>query len=420
MRTERTHRELATDSETNARLIAVLGEMAAVRTQVGIIGAGPAGLVLAHLLRTEGIESVVVESRSREEIETTIRAGVLEQGTIDLMNQTGVGERLKGVGAFHHGIEIRFAGESHRIDFERHTKRCIALYPQHEFVKDFVAVNLDQGVPILFNAAAAELTGLTSTTPTVMVQTSHSTLTLECDFVAGCDGFHGVSRPALPAAGRNGYESILPFGWLGILVEAPPSAPELIYTRSERGFSLISTRSPEIQRMYIQVDASDPLHLWPDQRIWDELHARTDLPEKPPLIEGRIMQKSIVSMRSFVGEPMQHGRLFLLGDAAHIIPATGAKGLNLAVTDAVVLARGLSEYYRQGRTELLERYTEICLRRTWKTQRFSLYMTNMLHNYPDRSPFDERIQLAELSYLVSSDAAMTSLAENYTGIGIDW
>lgn len=392
-----------------------------MQTQVGIIGAGPAGLVLAHLLGLAGVEAVVLEARSREEIENAVRAGVLERGTVDLLNETGVGGRMMREGQMHYGVELRFAGSGHRIDFAAYTGgRGIMLYPQQEVVKDLVAARLQAGGTIIFGVADVALGNIASGRPSITFSHDGRRDEICCDFVAGCDGSHGSTRSAIPLGVRTEYVRTLPFGWLGVLIEAPPSAPELIYTHHERGFSLISTRSPEVQRMYIQVDPDDDIANWPDARIWDELHRRTEIRGKPPLIEGPLVQKGIVSMRSFVCEPMQYGSLYLVGDAAHVVPPTGAKGLNLAVADAAVLARGLGEYYTSGDRALLDRYSDICLRRVWKAQRFSMFMTHTLHKREDAHPHDDRIQLAELDYVTSSQAAMASFAENYVGLPIEW
>jgi len=394
-----------------------------MRTQVGIIGAGPAGLMLSHLLHLYGIESIIIESRTREEIEGTIRAGVLEQGTVDLLNATGVGERMMREGHFHYGIELRFNGKGHRIDIHELTGgKKVTIYAQHEVIKDLVAARLKAGGEIIFNVGDVSLHQLDTPKPKIRFRKDQNGELQEitCDFIAGCDGFHGPSRPAIPETVRKEYQKIYPFGWLGILTAAPPSAPELIYANHERGFALVSTRSPEIQRLYIQVDPRDDIANWPDDRIWEELHARLATHDGWKLIEGPIIQKNIIAMRSFVCDPMQYGRLFLAGDAAHIVPPTGAKGLNLAVADVQVLARGLDSFYRSGKTEWLERYSEICLRRVWKAERFSWYMTSLLHRHPDHTPFDRCIQLAELDYVTSSRAAATSLAENYAGLPMEF
>jgi p-hydroxybenzoate 3-monooxygenase len=394
-----------------------------MRTQVGIIGAGPAGLMLSHLLHLQGIDSIILEKRSREEIEGTIRAGLLEQGTVDLMKQTGVGERLMREGHFHEGIELRFNGQSHRVNLHDLTGgKKVTVYAQHEVIKDLVAARLNVGGKIIFNAKNVSLHDMETTEPKIRFHYDKDSELQEisCDYIAGCDGFHGPSRPSIPSSIRKEYQKIYPFGWLGILTEAPPSAPELIYANHEHGFTLLSTRSPEVQRLYLQVNPNDDIANWPDARIWEELHARLEINDDWKLIEGPIIQKNIVPMRSFVCDPMQHGRLFLAGDAAHIVPPTGAKGLNLAIADVQVLARALDTFYSTGNEELLKRYSTICLRRVWKAERFSWSMTAMLHHHHDHTPFEQQIQLAELDYVTSSRAAATTLAENYVGLPIEW
>ncbi len=406
-----------------------------MRTQVGIVGGGPAGMLLSHLLHLQGIDSVVLELRSREVVETTVRAGVLEDGTAELLRETGVGERMDREGAIHHGIELRFGGRGHRIDMTELTGgRTITVYGQHEVVKDLYRTRLEAGGKIIFEAAAVGLRDLHTSTPKIRFRrgaeldpdaggigfhgdTEEEEIT--CDFVAGCDGFFGVSRPSVPADIRREYARTYPFGWFGILVEGPPSSDELIYTLHERGFSLVSTRSPEIQRLYFQCDPNDDVANWPDERIWEELRTRLATQDGWMLQEGNIFQKDIVGMRSFVTEPMQHGRLFLAGDAAHIVPPTGAKGMNLAVADVRVLSRALTEFYSTGQTGLLDAYSQTCLRRVWKAQRFSWWMTSMLHRFHDGDDYQYRLQQAELDYVTSSRAAATSLAENYVGLPME-
>jgi len=392
-----------------------------MRTQIGIIGAGPAGLMLSHLLHLEGIESVVVESRSRQHCEERVRAGVLEQGTVDLMIEAGVGDRLRREGMVHRGIEISFLGRRHRIDFcELTGGRCITIYAQHEVIKDLIAARLSAGGAVVFDAQNAGVHGIDSDSPRVrFVEPGGDPCELNCDFIAGCDGFHGITRGSIPVSNLALYDRSYPFAWLGILAEAAPAADELIYTYHERGFALFSMRSPSVTRLYLQCAPDESLDRWPDDRIWDELDRRFRTLDGWNPAQGPIVQKGVAEMRGFVVEPMQFGRLFLAGDAAHIVPPTGAKGLNLAIADVRVLARALAEYYRSGARDLLDRYSETCLRRVWKVQRFSWWMTSMLHRFPADSNFDQRRQIAELDYLVSSRAAMTSLAENYVGLPFD-
>jgi p-hydroxybenzoate 3-monooxygenase len=392
-----------------------------MRTRVGIIGAGPAGLLLSLLLSQEGIDSIVLENRDREGIESTIRAGVLEQGTVDLMTEIGLGERMKREGSVHHGIELRFDGEGHRIPLSELTNgRAITVYPQHEVIKDFIAERLNQGGPILFNVKDVQLYDVSSSQPILRFEHENEQMELQCDFVAGCDGFHGVARSSIPEAIQHVFSRSYPFGWLGILMQAPPSSEELIYTYHERGFALVSTRSPDLQRMYIQCDPQDDIANWSDAMIVEELQLRLATKDNWQLLVGPIIQKSILAMRSFVIEPMQYGRLFLAGDAAHIVPPTGAKGLNLAVADVRHLARALTMFYKQNRTYLLEAYSMTCLRRVWRAEHFSWWMTSMLHRFPDDDAFQQRMQRSQLDYTVSSRAAATSLAENYVGLPFDW
>jgi p-hydroxybenzoate 3-monooxygenase len=390
-----------------------------MRTQVGIVGAGPAGLVLSYLLHLEGIESVVLENRSRRHVEERVRAGVLEQNTVDLLNEIGVGERMKRLGLVHHGIELRFGGRGHRIDFADLTGGlAVTIYAQNEVVKDLTTARLQTGGQVLFDVEDVAVDKLETSQPSIQFRNNGNAEELHCDFIAGCDGFHGVCRPTVSAALAL-YERVYPFAWLGILAEAPPSSEELIYCYHERGFALHSMRSPKITRLYLQCDPEEDIANWPDDRIWNELQARFDTADGWKLNRGEITQKGITGMRSFVAEPMRHGRLFLAGDAAHIVPPTGAKGLNLAVADVRILARAIVEFYRAGRHDLLDMYSETCLRRVWKVQRFSWWMTSMLHRFHDANAFDQRRQLAELDYVTSSRAASQSLAENYVGLPMD-
>jgi p-hydroxybenzoate 3-monooxygenase len=389
-----------------------------IRTQVGIVGAGPAGLVLSHLLHLEGIESVVLENRPRQYCEERIRAGVLESGTVDLLTQMGVGERMGREGLVHHGIEIRFGGQGHRIDFKDLTGRAITVYGQHEVIKDLIQARIATGGQILFEVDDVRIEGFESNQPKIHYKHAGQPGEIQCDFIAGCDGSHGVCRPSISAGALTIYDRQYPFGWLGILAEAQPSSEELIYAYHDRGFALHSMRSPQITRLYLQCAPDENLDEWPDDRIWQELQTRLAGGRDWHLNEGRILQKGVTGMRSYVVEPMQHGRLFLAGDAAHIVPPTGAKGLNLAVADVRMLAQGLKDYYLSGNNEKLDNYSQACLRRVWKVQRFSWWMTSMLHKH-EGHPFDERRQLAELDYVTSSRAASQSLAENYVGLPFD-
>ena len=391
-----------------------------MRTQIGIVGAGPAGLLLSHLLHLQGIESVIVEARSRKYIEERIRAGVLEQGTVDMLVETGVGERLKREGLIHHGIELRFNRRGHRINmYELTGGKAITIYAQHEVVKDLVTARLAAGGQIFFEAADVSVDGFNGTTPSIRFAADGKIHELGCDFIAGCDGFHGVCRPSIPSGVLTAFDRTYPFAWLGILAQAPPSSHELVYAYHERGFALLSMRSMEIGRLYLQVPPEEDINNWPDDKIWRELQMRFAVNGDWKLTEGPILQKGITPMRSFVVEPMQYGRLYLAGDAAHIVPATGAKGLNLAAADVRLLAQAFVDYYSSGGTRQLEQYSHRCLRRVWKAQRFSWWMTSMLHRFDTDSPFDQRRQVAELDYLTGSRAAMTSLAENYVGLPWD-
>jgi p-hydroxybenzoate 3-monooxygenase len=386
-----------------------------LRTQVAIVGAGPAGLVLAQLLHREGIESIVLEARDRDYVERRVRAGVLEQGTVDLLDELGVGERLRREGIVHHGIELRFDGRGHRIGFEG-GGRAITIYGQQEVVKDLIAARLEAGGPVLFDVSDVSLHDLDTDRPSVHFEHDGERHELECDAVAGCDGFHGVCREAVPEGVLRHYQHDYPFAWLGILAEVEPSTEELIYARHERGFALHSLRSPTLSRLYVQCALEDELDDWPDERIWEELHVRLARDDGWSLNEGPIVERGITPLRSFVAEPMRYGRLYLAGDAVHIVPATGAKGLNLAVADVKILARALAEWFRGGDEGGLDAYSETCLRRVWRTQQFSWFMTTLLHRFPDWSPFEERLQRSQLEYVCASDAAAASLAERYVGL----
>jgi p-hydroxybenzoate 3-monooxygenase len=387
-----------------------------MRTQVGIVGAGPAGLTLAHLLHLDGIESVVLESRSREYVEQRVRAGVLEQGTVDLLSQSGVGERLVRQGLVHHGIALGFAGKRERIDFAELTGgKSITIYAQHEVIKDLIAARLAYEGALLFEAEALRISGIENS-PEVHFRQGGEIQALECDFIAGCDGFHGICRAAMPENLLRIHEREFPFAWLGILADVAPASEELIYTYHKRGFALLSMRSPQVSRLYLQCSADEDIAEWSDDRIWNELRTRMATKDGWSLPDGPITQKGITPMRGFVAEPMQCGKLFLLGDAAHIVPPTGAKGLNLAVADVRVLAKALVAFYKTGSRALLESYSQECLRRVWKVQRFSSWMTGMLHRFPGEDGFAHHLHLAELDYVTSSRAAATTLAENYVGL----
>jgi len=381
------------------------------------VGAGPAGLLLSHLLDLEGIESVVLEDRSREYVENRVRAGVLEQGTVELLTDTGLGERLHREALVHRGLELRFDGEGHRIDLSGLTGgRTITIYGQQEVVKDLIAARLGNGGDIRFEVEDVRLDGLTSDAPTIAFTHEGERHTLECAVVAGCDGFHGICRQAIPDGVLTAYDRTYPFGWLGILARVGPSSDELVYTNHERGFSLLSVRSPEVCRMYLQCEPDEDIGEWSDDRIWDELHTRTATRNGDfTLKEGPIFEKGVAALRSFVVEPMQYGRLFLAGDAAHIVPATGAKGLNLAVADVRRLSEALARFFGSGDTDLLEGYSDACLRRVWRVQHFSWWMTSMLHRF-GADPYQHKLQISELQYVTSSTAAATTLAENYVGL----
>jgi p-hydroxybenzoate 3-monooxygenase len=388
-----------------------------MNTQVAIVGAGPAGLLLAHLLHRQGIESVVLEARDRAYVEARVRAGVLEQGTVDLLTEAGVGDRLHQEGLVHNGLELRFDGQGHRIDLSELTGgRAITVYGQQEVVKDLIAARLDAGGELLFEVDDVTLHDLEGETPAVRFRQEGSEHELRCAVVAGCDGFHGVCRDAIPAGTLSVFEREYPFAWLGILAEVAPSSEELIYCYHERGFALHSMRSPRLTRLYLQCAPDDDVAEWPDERVWDELRTRLATDDPWTLGEGPIVEKGITPMRSFVVEPLRYGRLFLAGDAAHIVPPTGAKGLNLAVADVRVLADALEAFFARGDECGLEAYSDTALRRVWRAEHFSWWMTSMLHRAPDPDPFAAALQQAQLAYVTSSEAAMTTLAENYVGL----
>ena len=386
-----------------------------MRTQVGIVGAGPAGLLLSHLLHLEGVESVVLEARSRDYVENRIRAGVLEYGTEQLLNDSGVGARMRQEGMLHPGVVMRFDRTDHRIDFADLVGKHVMVYSQHKVVQDLIAARLAAGGPIVFEADDVSVHDFQDGTPRIRYRHDGVEHDITCDIIAGCDGFHGVCRSSIPGAMLRTFEREYPFGWLGVLTETPPSTEENVYVSHERGFALLAMRSPTLSRLYLQCAPDEDLAAWSDDRIWSELQARAAR-DGFRLAEGPIRQRGITPMRSFVCEPMQCGRLYLAGDAAHIVPPTGAKGLNLAAADVAVLARGIAGFYRDGTTDGLDAYSSTCLRRIWKVQRFSWWMTTLLHRFFDHTPFEQQMQAAELDYVFGSRAASLALAENYVGL----
>ena len=391
--------------------------MKTIRTQVAIVGAGPAGLTLACILAGAGIESVVLENRTREYVEARIRAGVLEQGTAEVLESIGVGERMRREGIVHHGIHVQFAGERHRVPLsDLADGRSIVVYGQTEIVKDLIGERLGGGLPLRFEVTDVSVHEVDTDRACVRFSDKGERFELVCDAIAGCDGYHGICRPSI-AGKLQTFTREYSFGWLGILAAVEPSSDELVYAHHSRGFALLSLRSPQRSRLYLQCAADERLADWSDARIWDELQRRVAL-DGWTLDEGPILEKSITGMRSFVTEPMQHGRLFLAGDAAHIVPPTGAKGLNLAVADVTMLAEALIDFFATGNESGLASYSTRCLRRVWRAEQFSYWMTSMLHRLGD-DPFDEQMQLSQLRYLVSSEAAARSLAENYVGLPID-
>jgi p-hydroxybenzoate 3-monooxygenase len=390
------------------------------RTQVGIIGAGPAGLLLSQMLHLEGIESIVLERNSRSDVEAIIKAGVLEQGTVDLLRQVGAGERMSREGLRHEGIVLRFDGRDERIDFPSLTGgKSVMIYAQHDVNKDLISARLAAGGDLRFQAKDVSLHDPDSAAPRIRYRDGDGLEhEITCDFIAGCDGTQGISRRSIPSDRMKVYERLYPFGWFGILCKAPPSSDELIYAMHERGFVLVSTRSPDVQRMYFQCAPTEKVEDWSDDRIWAEFRARLQTRDGWVPKEGEIFSKTVIGMRSLVAAPMRHGQLFLAGDSAHVVPPTGAKGLNLAAADAQVLARALTRRYKDGCTDLLDTYSDTALRRVWKATRFSWWMTSMLHTFPGSDEFQHRLQVAELDYLASSRAASTALAENYVGLPI--
>ncbi len=388
-----------------------------MRTQVAIIGAGPAGLLLGQLLTRAGIDNLILEQRTPEYVLGRIRAGVLEQGAVDLLDEAGVGARLHAEGLVHGGIEISWAGGRHRIDLNGLTGgKHVVVYGQTEVTRDLMEARAASGAPSVYEAEDVRVQGIDGERPSVRYRHRGEARTLECDFVAGCDGFHGVCRQSVPASSLRTYERVYPFGWLGVLADVPPVSAELIYASHERGFALCSMRSRTRSRYYLQCTLAERVEEWPDERFWTELVRRLDPRAAADLVTGPSIEKSIAPLRSFVAEPMRCGRLFLAGDAAHIVPPTGAKGLNLAASDVRYLFDALLAHYRHGRDEGLNAYSERALRRVWKAERFSWWMTLLLHRFPDHGPFGDKIQLAELQYLFDSRAAQAVLAENYVGL----
>ncbi len=387
-----------------------------MRTQVGIVGAGPAGLTLARLLENAGVESVILESRSREYCEARIRAGVLEQGSVDLLTEAGVGARLASEGLVHHGISLQFDGERHRVPMSDLTGgRTIVIYGQTEVTKDLIAARVESGLPLLFEAEGLAVEALDGSRPRIRYRHEGVESELECDVIAGCDGFHGICRQAIPADALREFSREYPYGWLGILAPVAPSIDELVYAHTENGFALLSLRSPTLSRYYLQCAPDENLDEWPDERIWDELEARTAVPGWS-LERGPILEKDVTRMRSYVCEPLRHGRLFLAGDAAHIVPPTGAKGLNLAIQDVRLLGEALVRFYESGDEALLDSYSDACLRRVWRAEHFSWWMTTMLHLPPGSDPFDLRLQRSQLRYVTTSEAQAKALSENYVGL----
>jgi len=390
-----------------------------MHTQVGIIGAGPAGLLLGHLLHLKGIDSVILESRNHEYVIDRVRAGVLEQFTADLMTQTGVGDRLQREGMRHDSVYLSFGGRRHHVPLAELTGgKAIYVYGQNEVVRDLMEARIATGRPLHYEVQNVSVHDIDSPKPRIRYEADGKQEELTCDFIAGCDGFHGICRPALASA-VTFYDRTYPFGWLGILAEAPPSSEALVYTYHERGFALFSMRSEKITRLYFQVPPGEDIREWSDDAIWAEMLKRMTTCDGWQPNVGPILNKNVTAMRSFVTDPMNAGRLYLAGDAAHIVPPTGAKGLNLAAADVLLLGRAFAAFYAAGRTELLDRYSETALKRVWRSQRFSWWMTQTLHRFPDENPFDYKRQLADLDYLVSSKAALTSLAENYVGLPLD-
>ena len=391
-----------------------------MRTQVAIVGAGPAGLLLGHLLHRAGIDNVIVERHDRRYAEERIRAGVLEQGTIDTLDEAGLGERLHREGLPHDGIELLFGRKRHRIDLHALSGgRAIVVYGQHEVVKDLIAARVETGQPLLWEVSDVTVNGLDGEHPSVTCIHGGERVAIDCDYIAGCDGFHGICRPAIPDGALTVYDRIYPFAWLGILADAPPSSHELVYANHERGFALFSMRSERVTRLYLQCEPDEDIGRWSDDRIWSELHTRLATDDGWQVNEGPILQRGVTPMRSFVCEPMQYGRLFLAGDSAHIVPPTGAKGMNLAVADVRVLSKALIAHYGMRDDTKLQAYSDTCLKRVWRAEHYSWWMTSMLHRFPESTPFMDRVQRSELAYVTSSEAGGRVVAENYVGLPFD-
>lgn len=389
------------------------------RTQVAIIGGGPSGLLLSHLLYQSGIDSIILERQTREHVEGRIRAGVLEHGSVEALREAGVAARLEREGLVHDGFELAFAGDRHRIALKDLTGKAVTVYGQTEVTRDLIEARLASGGEIVFEAADVTPLDVISGTPRVRYAHGGKVHEVACDFIAGCDGFHGVSRQTIPVNVRREFERIYPFGWLGVLADVPPLAPELIYANDERGFALCSMRSPSRSRYYIQCGLDEKVADWSDEAFWDELARRIGPDTASHLTRGPSIEKSIAPLRSFVCEPMRYGNLFLAGDAAHIVPPTGAKGLNLAIADVRLLHRALESYYKSGDADRLDGYSQAVLNRVWKVERFSWSLSMLMHQFPEHSPFEKRMQRADFDYVRSSEAASRSIAENYVGLPLE-
>ena len=390
-----------------------------MHTQVAIVGAGPAGLLLSHMLRLAGISSVVLERGNRDHVGTRMRAGGLEHGAVSLLERVGLGQRLKDIGLIVEQTDFRFDGQGHRVDFAAMTQRCFTIYPQYEIVSDLLQAHAQAGQEILFDTPVTRITGVDTKQPRVYFLKDGQEHELSCDFIAGCDGYHGPCKQAIPQGVLKVYEENYPFAWLGILAEVAPPSLEVAYSCHERGFAMSSFRAPEISRLYLQCPVDDKPDNWSDDRVWSELHTRMDVPDRPALIEGRITQKSVTAMKNFVIEPMQYGQLFMAGDAAHIVPPTGAKGLNSALADISILAPAFSAFYQRGDRGPLDRYSETALKRVWQVQRFSADMCTLLHRFPNTSEFNWRAQRERLRYMTTDPTGALTYAENFVGLPFD-